>query len=627
MIQRLRPLMGLVATTAIIFGACSTPAATTAPSAAPTAAPSAAPATAAPTAAPATAAPTAAPATAAPATAAPSSAAPSTAAPTVAATSAAPSAAAGGGTLTAQLYQDFTSFDPWSKDGTGGDTIMMSFQWDALAVYNDDASIQYRLATEITGSADAKTYTAKLRDGVTWSDGTPFTAADVLFSWKQNANPNQSANFGLWSNVVGDKEWIAGKDFSKDIAGITAPDDHTVVWKLVNPDGAFIATLLNFRNYILPRHVLTDKAVIGKDIFTLNQKDVWALPFWQAPTVAIGPFKWSKTETGQFFEFEANPTYWQGKPPFDKVILKPISDFAVSAAQLQSGDLDFAQVTLNDLSGLESAGFTSGVGVAPFPIQTDYNTSEASVMHDVRVRQAMMYGCDRQGFVDSFLQGKGKKVDSYFFPAWVPKDGIKEYNFDPAKAKELLDAAKADGKFDYAKPIRWLSWNKDARDRQSFIEDCQSKMAEIGVKIEITNGLEVTGKLGNEGNWDMQLYGGYPVQDPNALKVPLSCGNIGKEPATDAKNAKLYFWGGSNAVNWCNKDFDAAMDAGSATADQAVRAEAYKKAQDIYLEEVPIQISYINANAFAWSTKVTGVVVHGDPSQWGWDIMKWSKSA
>ena len=96
-------------------------------------------------------------------------------------------------------------------------------------------------------------------------------------------------------------------------------------------------------------------------------------------------------------------------------------------------------------------------------------------MQDKRVRQAFMYGCDRQGFVDTFLQGKGQKIDTYFFPPWVPKDGIKEYQFDLAKAKALLDAAAADGKFDYSTPVRWLNWNKDARDRQSFVEDCQAR--------------------------------------------------------------------------------------------------------------------------------------------------------
>ena len=60
-----------------------------------------------------------------------------------------------------------------------------------------------------------------------------------------------------------------------------------------------------------------------------------------------------------------------------------------------------------------------------------------------------MYGCDRQGFVDSFLQGKGLATDTYFFPDWVPKDGIKDYDFDLDKAKSLLDEAK----FDYSKPV------------------------------------------------------------------------------------------------------------------------------------------------------------------------------
>ena len=400
----------------------------------------------------------------------------------------------------------------------------MALQWDQLAIYDDQGNVQYRLAESITPSADATEYTIKLRPDITWSDGSPLTVDDVIFTWKINANPNQSYNGGIWAEVVGHKAWVDGGDFSADIEGITSPDPQTIVFKLEGPNGAFLSTLLNFRNYILPSKQILAAA---PDIHTLNQADTWALPYWQSPDVALGPYKWLKTEVDQFIEFDANPSYWQGAPPFEKLQLFQIQDFAVAAAQLQSGDLDFAQVTLDDQAGLEAAGFTSGVGVAPFPIQTDYNNSEASVMSDVRVRQAFMYGCDRQGFVDSFLKGKSVKIDTYFFPNWVPKDGIKEYNFDQAKAKELLDAAAADGKFDYATPIRWMSWNKDARDRQSFVEDCQSKMSDIGVQVEIINGLEVVTELGEKGEWDMQLYGGYPDQGsapagPAALPAPTS---------------------------------------------------------------------------------------------------------
>jgi ABC-type transport system substrate-binding protein len=278
-------------------------------------------------------------------------------------------------------------------------------------------------------------------------------------------------------------------------------------------------------------------------------------------------------------------------------------------------------VTLDDLAFLEQAGFVSGTGVAPFPIQSDFNNA-SSVMKDRRVRQAFMYGCDRQGFVDSFLQGKGVKVDSYFFTPWVPKDGIKEYAFDLDQAKALLDEAAADGAFDYAQPVRWLSWNRDARDRQSFIEDCASKMSQIGVTIEIVNGLEVTNEMGKAGEWELQLYGGYPVQDPNALVQPLACSNIGEEIQENG-----YAWGGSNYTNYCNEDLDAIMEQAKQISDQDERAALYAQAQEIFLEDVPIMISFIGANAYAWKPDLQGVQIYGDPSQWAFGIMDWSRAA
>ena len=146
-------------------------------------------------------------------------------------------------------------------------------------------------------------------------------------------------------------------------------------------------------------------------------------------------------------------------------------------------------------------------------------------------------------------------------------------------------------------------------------------MATIGVKIEIINGAEVTTAQGKAGDWDLQLYGGYPVQDPNTLTQPLSCASIGKE-----KRANGYLDGGSNTMNWCNKEFDSLMDQGKKLSDQAQRAVAYTKAQDIFLEEVPIQINYVNANAYAWNSKLSGVRLFGDPTQWAWGIMDWKKA-
>ncbi len=172
-----------------------------------------------------------------------------------------------------------------------------------------------------------------------------------------------------------------------------------------------------------------------------------------------------------------------------------------------------------------------------------------------------MYGCDRQGFVDSYLQGKGQAPDTYFFPDWVDKTGINLYAFDINKAKSLLDAAN----FDYSKPVVWMSWNAAAADRQAFIQDCQSKMKSIGVTVNIVNGLDVTNKLGEDGQWDLQTYGGYPIVDPDQIVQFTACSSIGKTPGVNNAtfpNGSAYKYGGANAVNYCNPAFDALMTPG-----------------------------------------------------------------
>ncbi len=520
------------------------------------------------------------------------------------------------------LYQDFTSFFPWSESGTGGDSLSMQLHWDQLAAYDEANKVQMRLADSITASSDAKTWTVKLKPNLKWSDGSPLTSKDVIFSWKLGANPKQSYNSGLWTGVVGMTDWQKGPDFSKDFTGITAPDDQTIIFQLTSPNSAFESVLLNFRNFILPSAAILAAA---PNVFTLDNKGIWALPFWQSPTVGEGPYLWDKTETGQFMQYKPNPN-WRGGPlEFSSVIFKPESSQAVAAAQLQSGDIDLAVVTLDDIDGLTAAGFGTGTALAPFPVETDFNDSGASRFSDPQVRQAFMYGCDRQGFVNSFLKGKGEAPVSYFFPDWVDKSNINQYAFDTTKAKSLLDAAK----FDYSKPVIWMSWNADAKDRQAFIQDCQSKMKAIGVNISLINGLDVTNQLGQAGQWDLQTYGGYPIVDPDQVVQFTACSSIGKTPGKDdAKfpNGHLYNYGGANNVNWCNKQFDDLMTQAEGITDQAQRATLYEQAQQIWVDQVPMMVGYRNVTVYGWNSKLSGIALYGDPGTLDLKIDQWTKA-
>src|SRR4029077_21047467 len=106
--------------------------------------------------------------------------------------------------------------------------------------------------------------------------------------------------------------------------------------ELEGPNAAFLSTLLNVSNYIIPSAQILAAV---PNLYTLDWKAMEALPFWQAPPVGEGPYLWDKTETGQFVSFHRNPT-WRGHAlAFDQVVLKSVPDTAISAAQVQAGDL------------------------------------------------------------------------------------------------------------------------------------------------------------------------------------------------------------------------------------------------------------------------------------------------
>lgn len=514
-------------------------------------------------------------------------------------------------TITAHLYTPFASFYPMQSAGTqGGDQLVWELQFDMLAIYDQNANVQYRLADSITPNSDATVWTVKLKSNVKWSDGTPFTSKDVLYSWSINANPKFSINAALWSDVVGLAAFQDGS--ASTISGITAPDDSTVVFQLTKPNGAFLGTLLNFRNYILPQQGLGDVSKLSTDQFL-------KLDFWQKPTVSIGPMKWVETVPDQYLAFEKNPN-WYGPPlKFDKLIVKPV-DASVAAAQLSAGAIDIATVGFDDLSTLAAAGIQTGTAPATVPIQSDFNTS-SSRMADVRVRQAIIYGCNRQAFVDSFYKGKGKVANTYFLAPWVPTDGLEPYAYDPQKAKALLDAAN----FDYSKPVVWMSWNKDNLERQSYLQNCQSNLAQIGVKVNIVNGTDVTTALWKTGSFDLQLYGGYPAfYDPDSLSLPLGCASVGTKGVTSEPTT--YQFGGSNNSNWCNPQFDQIMSQARQLSDQNERAKLYHQASLIFNKEVPVLIDYLPPVSYAWSAKLTGVDLYGDPSLMFQNIANWQKA-
>jgi ABC-type transport system substrate-binding protein len=170
-----------------------------------------------------------------------------------------------------------------------------------------------------------------------------------------------------------------------------------------------------------------------------------------------------------------------------------------------------------------------------------------------------------------------------------------------------------------------MSWNQANLERQSYLQNCQSNLAQIGVKVKIVNGTDATVALWKTGSYDLQLYAGYPaVYDPDGLSLPLGCASIGTKGVTSQPTTYLY--GGSNNSNWCNPQFDQIMAQARQSGDQSVRAPLYHQASLIFNQQVPVLIDYVPPISYGWSSKLTGVGLYGDPSLVFQNIDQWVKT-
>lgn len=274
---------------------------------------------------------------------------------------------------------------------------------------------------------DDTTWEFKLRKGVKWHDGSPFTADDVLFSFNRAATIPSPTSF---------KQYIAAK------TGIKI-DDHTVHVKTAEPNPLMATDLAAFA-------IVSKKHAEGASSADFNSGKV---------TIGTGPFKFVEWKRGDRLVLEANPNYWGGKPKWDRVIFKPIKSDATRVATLKSGGVDIIdRVPTTDIQGLikdPKIVVSSGTGnrpfylwldsrrdLSPFVWNNDGTPAWPNPLRDWKVRKALSLAINRQGIVDRVFEGSAV-VGTQLLP-----EGFYGYNadlkpepYDPGKAKALLAKA------------------------------------------------------------------------------------------------------------------------------------------------------------------------------------------
>lgn len=336
-----------------------------------------------------------------------------------------------------------------------------------------DLNFEGMLADSIT-TEDNKNFIVHIDDAATWSDGTPVTADDVVYTALRLASPvigNTAMMYYVFEGV-GDDGFV--EEGAESIDGIQKVDDKTV--QFTTKEEMPITTFENsYARYLLtlPKHVIEQ----------YSEEELSTADWFNHPDVVSGPFIVTDFDVDHYISYEANKDYWKGAPKIDKLNIK-IVDGSQLYAGLQSGEIDITQQTMSDIpqEDYESVEALDNVDVVyGSPVTNQSVFIQTKNVPDVKVRQAMLYAIDRQQILEELLNGHGEIVDGFLSSASpFYDDSLTPVSYDPEKAKTLLEEAGWDG----SQTIRFYVNSGDS----TFVNAASiiaAEWAAVGIKAEI----------------------------------------------------------------------------------------------------------------------------------------------
>ncbi len=511
----------------------------------------------------------------------------------------APVAAAGPLVLRVGTTQDLDSLNPYNTAlVVGYEAFLLTY--DQLVTFGPNLEPAPGFADKWERSADGKSWTFHIRDGMKWSDGQPATSADACYSFQLSIDAIKAGkNVGLGYIDPGVKD-----------AGVTkaeCPDASTIVLTTDDPSQRVLQTYVP----ILPKHVFGDEDY--KAIATDKTH-------FKPPLVGTGPYQATEWKTGQSITFKRNPNYWGTQGAADTVVIQIYKNGDTMFSALKNGELDYAHgLNAEQFNQLKSAAnIKTVVGTANGWTELGFNTygtgtgktikgggPSTTALLDPAFRDALGYAIDKQTLVQRVLGGYGDPGTTNVPPVltqWhVDPDHARTFSIETAKQK--LDAAgyalngqgqrlDKDGK-----PIALRLYFPDSDDNYpkvaQFIQDW---FGQLGIKVSPSKYDSGTltdlmlppeaGGANNKANYDLFIWGWTGNPDPNALLQIFKCDAIGS----------------SSDSEYCNKQYDQLYEQQNKAADPNERKTLLAQMQNLIYDEAPYHILYYDSNLDAYRT-------------------------
>ncbi|PZX17178.1 peptide/nickel transport system substrate-binding protein [Palleronia aestuarii] len=432
-----------------------------------------------------------------------------------------------------------------------GPTQMIAGEiYEGLLRYDTDLNPMPGLAESWEISEDGMSYTFTLHEGVLWHDGEPFTSADVKFSadvFLRETHPRLRASLEY-------------------VESIETPDDRTVIFNLSEPFGPFISVFEVGTMPMIPAHIYE-----GTDFANNDANNT---------PIGTGAFKFESWERGSFIHLVANEDYYiDDLPHLDEIYYRVIPDAASRAVAFETGEVDVlpgGSVENWDVARLsegDNACVTSEGWEFFAPHAWMWLNNREGPTSDVRFRQAVMYAMDRQFMVDVVWNGFGKVATGPVSSSTnFYTDDVTQYEYDPDRARELLEEMGYDGA-----PVRLLplpygeTW-------QRWAEAVRQNLQEVGINTEI-EATDVAGWNEATAQWDYDIAFTYLYQygDP-ALGVSRTYTMDQIERGSPWNNVEGYE----------NPELDEKWAAAAGTADTEERQRLYTEIQQELVDDVPV---------------------------------------